>query len=206
MPGISRMFTLYIFIGLSLISPLFICSQAWEFEEEDGGIKIYLRDEPGSSLKAYKGVVVLNAEMDYLYRLIVDFDNYNRWVEDIEGMKTLSFVEDSSYIYYMVFKMPWPYSNRDLVAEAIVTMEPSDRQRIVYSKPIPDHLAEQEDLIRIREFWQRWTITRLDSQRVELILEGFTDPAGPIPAWLYNMLIVNTPRDLLKNIRKEVLQ
>jgi hypothetical protein len=37
---------------------------------------------------------------------------------------------------------------------------------------------------------------------IHVSLEGFIDPAGDVHSWLYNMLVVDIPLRLLKEVRK----
>jgi hypothetical protein len=39
---------------------------------------------------------------------------------------------------------------------------------------------------------------------VHLILEGYADPGGYIPAWLYNMVITDTPINVIKKVRDRI--
>jgi hypothetical protein len=39
---------------------------------------------------------------------------------------------------------------------------------------------------------------------IHLTFEGFIDPAGNIPAWLYNMLVIDTPLKLMREVQKRV--
>jgi hypothetical protein len=39
---------------------------------------------------------------------------------------------------------------------------------------------------------------------IRITLEGFIDPAGSIPVWLYNMIVIDTPLKLMREIQKRV--
>jgi hypothetical protein len=39
---------------------------------------------------------------------------------------------------------------------------------------------------------------------IRLTLEGFVDPAGNVPSWLYNMVIVETPLKVMRRVKKFV--
>jgi hypothetical protein len=39
---------------------------------------------------------------------------------------------------------------------------------------------------------------------IRLILEGFVDPAGNVPTWLYNMVITETPLKIMRRVKKFV--
>jgi hypothetical protein len=63
----------------------------------------------------------------------------------------------------------------------------------------------KSDLIRISKYSQKWTIQPIDKQRVHVILEGFIDPGGNLPAWIYNIVIPETPFKIIHSLRERLL-
>jgi hypothetical protein len=55
-------------------------------------------------------------------------------------------------------------------------------------------------LVRITRFWEKVTIEPLENGMVHLILEGFIDPAGAVPDWFYNLVIIETPLKLILEV------
>ena len=168
-----RQFTIRCHIAfLAIVMVLGVKGQEWSFVKEEDGISLYQRIEPGTSLKAYKGVAVLNEKLEDVSDLLVDFEAYNKWVKDISGMKTLKETGDSVFIYYLEYDLPWPVTNRDIIAEATITDNKDKSIRKIYSRPLPDYTHENEGVVRVRNFWQLWTITRKSESQVELVLEA----------------------------------
>lgn len=193
-------------IILFLITFRDVLGQEWSFVKEEEGISIYHRIEPGTSLKAYKGVTVLSEKLEDVSDLLVDFEAYNQWVDDISGMKTLKKTGDTLFVYFLEYDLPWPVTNRDLIAEASIRDNEDHTVRTIYSRCLYDFLPENDGVVRIKNFWQRWTLIRKGGNQTELILEGFTDPAGSIPDWIYNMVILRTPYDVISGVREELSQ
>lgn len=67
-------------------------------------------------------------------------------------------------------------------------------------------VPEKPGIIRLQRFWQKWTIRPSQNGIIHLTLEGYVNPAGDVPAWLYNMIIVDIPLRLLREVRKRVQQ
>ena len=57
----------------------------------------------------------------------------------------------------------------------------------------------------MKNFWQKWTVQPLGEGNVHVVLEGFFDPAGNIPAWLYNNVITETPVKAIHSLRERAL-
>jgi hypothetical protein len=51
------------------------------------------------------------------------------------------------------------------------------------------------------DYRQKWIIQPEKKGYIRLIVEGFADPAGDIPAWIVNMAITDTPLNMLSSIR-----
>jgi len=126
------------------------------------------------------------------------------WGENIRGIRVLSYEKDKHIQYYLIYDAPWPFKDRDLVADVRITTDPSSGTRTIYSVPLPDVIPENPELVRVTKYWQRWTIQPLNNGLIHLTLEGFIDPAGSVPAWLYNMVVIDTPLKLMREVQKRV--
>lgn len=179
--------------------------QSWDFVKESDGIKVYTRNEANSPLKSFKGEVTFKASIEKVNLLVGDANNLDWWDKDLSNVKILAFEKNKFIRYYLVYNVTWPLSNRDIVLEAKITIDPVTRIRTVYSKPLLNVVPENPGLVRIKKYWQKWTVQPLDKGNVRVTLEGFVDPNGNVPAWLYNMVVTETPMRVLKALRERVL-
>ncbi|HOX79294.1 MAG TPA: hypothetical protein PLW31_14795, partial [Bacteroidales bacterium] len=65
-------------------------------------------------------------------------------------------------------------------------------------------VPEYSDRVRITNYWQRWTMEDAGNGLVHLVLEGSVDPGGNIPSWLINMVITDTPLNIMRKVREQV--
>ncbi|MEI6900694.1 MAG: hypothetical protein WCL00_12515, partial [Bacteroidota bacterium] len=70
--------------------------------------------------------------------------------------------------------------------------------------PFSGRGPENKDIVRIRDYRQSWTITPAGKNSSRAVLEGFVDPAGSIPDWLINMLIVDSPFKIINGVKVRV--
>jgi hypothetical protein len=190
------------FLFLVLLIPCKIFSQKWDFIKEKDGIKIYTRKEPSSALKSFKGVADLHIEMSKVTSLLGNAKNFDWWDKNISQIKVLSF-EPGKYIqYYLVYDVPWPLADRDLAVDARIAVDPVTGIHTVTAQPLLHAVPEKPGLVRIKNYKQQWTVQPLGKGMVRVILEGAVDPGGNIPAWLYNMVITETPLNVIRELRK----
>ena len=181
-----------------------ISAQTWEFAKERDGIKIYTRKEAGSNLKSFKGTMDVHSTMEKVTSLVGNVYNHDWWDENLHEIKVLSYEKDKHMQYYLVYDVPWPLSDRDLVVDATVTIDPVTGKREIAAKPLPNTIPEKPDIVRIKNYWQTWTIQPMSDGIIRLTLEGFVDPAGNVPAWLYNMVITDTPLKVMRGVKNRV--
>lgn len=192
---------------LLFISFLISCQmvgQSWEFIKERDGIKIYTLKEKGSSLKSFKGVMEVYSTMEMIGTIVGNVKNFDWWDDNIRELQVISHEENVRTQYYLIYDVPWPLQDRDLCADAKITIDSVTGKKTIYATPLLDVIPEESDIIRIKNYWQRWTIEPLPDGMKRLTLEGHVDPGGIVPAWLYNMVITDTPLNLMREVKKRV--
>jgi len=182
-----------------------VCGQPWDFIKEKDGIKVFTRNEMNSSLKAFRGEIIFKADIDKVNLLVGDADNLDWWDKAISSKKIIEFEKNKYIKYYIVYDVPWPLTNRDLALEALISIDPVTGIRTVAAKPLLNVIPENKDMVRIKQYWQKWTVQPMKNGYVRVIMEGFVDPLGNVPDWLYNMTVTETPINVLNALRVRTL-
>jgi hypothetical protein len=202
MHPISRIVSCKIFF-LLLITP-HLQAQSWNFVKEKDGIKIYTRTPENSSFKCYKGETVFHAGMQKLGLYIGNVRNFDWWDKNIRELRVLDSETDKEIQYYFIYHTPWPLNDRDFCVEVFITLDTLSGEKVIYARPLPGVIPERQGIVRIKNYWQKWTLRPIDKNSVYGILEGFVDPGGTVPSWLYNMVIVETPLRIMEGIKQKV--
>ena len=197
---IYRFILILAFLGYSS----WISAQDWKLEKDVDGIKIYTRDEPGSNNKAFKGITEVQASVDEVCAILEDVEQCDEWDEDVKEIKVFEHEQGKMFRYYISYEVPWPFQDRDLCLESVFTTDPATGNRQLKTKSIPDALPVEEDMVRMINYWQCWTLIAKPNGITEIVMEGFADPAGSIPSWVANMAVTGSPLKMLQNIRKEL--
>ena len=180
-------------------------SQPWNFVKEKDGIKIYTRLEANNSLKSFKGETIFKASIEKVCAMLGNARNKDWWDKNMSDIKVLGFEENKFIQYYLIYNMPWPITNRDLVADTRITSDLLTGVWTFTAGPLANVIPEKQDLVRIKNYNQKWTVQPLDKGNVLVKLEGFIDPGGNVPAWVYNMLVPETPFNAIHSLRERVL-
>jgi len=197
----------FIFILMFFFTLMLSCSmaaQSWDFIKEKDGIKIYTCKEAGKSLKFYKGVTDINAPAEKIFALMEDVNNTDWWDENLTQIKVLLYEKYKRAQYYLVYDLPWPVTDRDLCVDVTITIDPVTDERKITAVSLPGVIPERNDMVRIKDYRQTWTIIPVDKEMTHVVLEGFVDPAGSIPDWISNMLIIDSPYKAISGVKERM--
>lgn len=189
---------------MTLVFSYSMVAQSWDFIKEKNGIKIYTRKEAGKSLKSYKGVTDINSPAEKVFALIEDVNNTDWWDKNFTQIKVLLYEKYKRAQYYLVYDLPWPVTDRDLCVDVKVTTDQLTGAGRITATPLPGVIPEHQDMVRIKEYRQTWTVEPLGKNMAHVVLEGYIDPSGNIPDWLSNMLIVDSPIKVISGIKQRL--
>jgi len=200
--GIKSRFQLILSFFLTLMFTCPLAGQSWDFIKEKDSIKIYTRVESGRTLKSYKAITDINAPVEKIFTLMEDINNTDWWDKKLTQIKVLQYEKDKKARYYMVYELPWPVTDRDLCVDVTITINQVTGERKINAVSLNGIIPEHDDLVRIKDYVQTWTITPAGKDMTHIVLEGFVDPAGAIPNWISNMLIIESPMKAISGLRE----
>lgn len=195
------LYTFVLAVIYTFVIPVSLSAQEWKFIKERDGIKVYTRNEEDNPVKSYKGEVDMKTDMTRLRKVIGSIDSFDWWDDNIKEIKVLEYQKEKLIKYYLIYDVPWPFEDRDLCVEARITNDTVTGKRMVRATPLRDVIPENPDMVRIKNYWQSWTMEPTGNGIIHVTLEGSVDPAGSIPAWIINMVITDTPLNIIKKVR-----
>lgn len=203
---LNRLPVLFLAVLLMFQASTGIASERWTLAKQENGISVYLRRQPASALKAFKGVVTIPTTLGSLVALLEDTSNYPAWLFNCTSAKTIRTIGKQQSWNYVVSDMPWPVADRDSVTHATLTQDPSTRQVRVKLQSAPTSVAKRPGLVRIERMHGYWLMTPKPGNQVEIVYEMVIDPGGSLPKWLVNTMVVDLPFYTLANLRERVKQ
>ena len=198
--GIRFYFISVLFFTLMLSSS--IAAQSWDFIKEKDGIKIFTRVEDGKTLKSYKAITDINVPAEKIFALMEDINNTDWWDKKLTQIKVLLYEKGKRSQYYMVYELPWPVADRDLCVDVTITTDPVTGIRRINAVALNGVIPERSDMVRIKDYLQTWTIIPDGKELTHIVLEGYVDPAGTIPKWISNMMIIESPIKAISGLRE----
>lgn len=180
----------------------------WVLEKDDTklGIKVYTRVVEGSALKEFKGVATVPASLVSTVALVDDHPAGSSWIHDCKELETVERPSPTETIFYLVTAAPWPVKDRDSTVYTKLTQDPESLAVRITMDIRQDVRPEVKGRVRLKEMKGFWEFTPVDQHRTEVTYQVHADPAGSLPDWLVNSLVVDMPYNTLKNMQTKVLE
>jgi hypothetical protein len=171
----------------------------WRLVKDEAGIRVYLRQVPGSSFQAFRGVTRIRTDMPRLLALQDDVSAACAWIHACSEQRLLKHEGNLSWAYSR-FHTPWPVQPRDSILQVTTTRDADGRvTRTLHG--VADYLPLQPGFVRVSKVEGFWSLTPLDGE-IEVVYQVHSEPGGSVPAWLANSFVVDAPFNTLQGLRQ----
>ncbi|MFT5084370.1 MAG: hypothetical protein ACI9Y1_002425 [Lentisphaeria bacterium] len=174
---------------------------SWELKRDKSDIKVFVSHVDGSKFKAVRAEMTVDASLNSLIGLVSDSAACPQWADLCKEERVIEQLSATESYVYTYNDIPFPVTDRDVLAHVVWRYDPEKQKVSMTSTAITGRL-EKTRAVRIEKAIAHWHFTQLESGRV--LVENFAhiNPNGPTPAWVTNMLLVDSPYKTLKSMRK----
>jgi hypothetical protein len=177
---------------------------AWELKKDKEGIKVYTGSVPNSNIKVVKVTCILDARLSQLTALLLDTKAHEQWVYNTKTSYLVKTISAGHLVYYSEVSMPWPLTNRDIVAEMDITQELATKVMHVSANAAEHYVPVNEGKVRVTVSKVTWTVTPIGNNQLSVEYIGQADPGGSVPAWLVNSFSTKGPFETFKKLKELV--
>ena len=191
---------------LLLFSPVTATEKSWQLSLNKNGVAVYTKPAENSVFDEFKGVVVIDANIDVLEMVLRDIPSFPIWMSGCKESPIIEEIDKNNYIFYFVQGLPWPLTDRDTAMKAKARF---DRQNGFYS--VSFHSIDDPRVPlrtgRIRMNMEGgFTLKRTDNDHTTVTFFIKANPGGSIPGIIANIFSREIPYETLlsmKDIAKE---
>ncbi len=200
----KRIAFLCLALACFLHGPLAAQESGWRLERDKKGVQIHTRAVEGSAFREIRGTTRIEGQLSSIIAALQDMSFWPKLNEIIASAQLHQQLSDTESLIYMQMDMPWPVSDRDVLNRRKIEQDEVSKAVTLTEVATQGVLAENDDYVRIVQSTQRWTLTPMQDGSVEVVWTTHTDPNGPIPAAIVNMLSVGAPYDSLTTLRQTI--
>lgn len=181
---------------------------AWSLVKEDtrNHIRIYTQDVDYSDMKAYRGEMRIRSTLSAPIALLQDNAVAAQWMHNCAVLELIEEINDSERLMYMISTAPWPVKDRDSIVHTRVTQDELNFSVRVDVVARDDVFSANTEYVRVNHMHGYWAFTPLGDGYLDVVYEAHADPAGAIPAWLANSVVVDVPYHTLRGMRRMLQQ
>lgn len=197
------------FVILSLLMQVSYAQPEWELSKEDNqrNIQVFTSPQDDSSYHQFKATALVPQNSQTVLAVLSDIAAWPQWLARIKQVKVLKKEKNRSWVY-VVYKLPYPFIERDMVVyNQVHTLKTG--QILIKTQALNNYPINNEtDVKRVRltNFNSTWQLTPLAKSGTKVELWGSGDPEGFVPTLIFNYNLADEPLQSLRQLRKMLLR
>jgi hypothetical protein len=177
-------------------------AEQWQLEKQQGNVAVF--SVVGES--GYKEVLAkttLKSDLSALLRLLNDVGFAPNWIANAIQVKILEAESPNERLVHTFFNAPWPIKNRDMVTYSKTEENMNSIEISIFDKG--NEYPLEPDFVRMQDMFGVWNVSNTDSNEIEISYQGGGNPAGNLPKWLANKVLIDATFDTFVNLSEVIL-
>jgi len=181
----------------------------WKLSQKTSEIEVYerwVKMPSGRKTIERKGVLHVPNSVDEVLRLISNPEKINLWMSGVKESKELVNDSQNQQIIYLLFHIPWPFKDKDLVARVTTSDIVGSNGKIIQYSFIADFIPLNEEAERLLSYEASWTITEVKPGQTQLIFTALSDTPPIAPRWVMEPVTLKIFKDNLLNLQDLLIE
>jgi hypothetical protein len=175
--------------------------QGWRVLEQERGITVSARDEPGRELPTLRGQGVIEGDVLLILAIVLDAPGSTEWAEGADEVKIVKTIDPRTHVIYTRTDTPWPVSDRDMyMMRKTEVIKPGEEFKLQVECMRGE--KEREDVIRIYDCDSHFVLKKVDATHTSIDYMVNVDPRGSLPKFLIKWASRKVPFDTLINLEE----
>ena len=174
---------------------------AWRLEREADGIRVWTRPVADSRHRAIRARMIVAAPLEKIVGILRDTDACRDWARYCAEARVHERLGEAEAYVYTLNDMPWPLADRDVVSRVRWHEEPETGVVHMDAEATEGVVERTPGRVRLTDASSHWTLRPRPDGRLEVTTEAHIEPAGPVPAWITNRLLVDAPFRTMQQLR-----
>lgn len=193
---------------LLMLSPMFAIAQQsdtqeWRVVKSKWGIEIATRPHANGYKYVRAKTKVHGSQTDFV-KLLDNIEIGPDWIANCKKVELIASEGQSVRVVHTYFKAPWPVKDRDMVTRSNTVIDEHTGDITITVVDYGQNVAAADKHVRMEAVHGTWSLRTLTENEYELMYEGYGEPAGKIPLWLANQILVSSTFDTFVGIKKQL--
>jgi hypothetical protein len=167
-------------------------SDQWEVVRNNNGVVTYVRwlhKNDGTKTRERKGDMQVDCSLKKTVEILTDPAETKKWMSGVSENYLLSKSSPSEWNTYTLYRIPWPFNNRDLVSVFSIKNNPGNKIVIINVTSKADCIPPKPGIERLKDYRATWTITETAPQTVRIIFSAMSDTPPMFPRYIQDPII-----------------
>ena len=127
----------------------------------------------GRSTRERKIELVVASDFENAFHFLNDPRTTKRWMKGIKEVEMVSTVGAEKQYAHTIFRLPWPFDDKDMVA-SYESVRPSSGHYIIQIISAQNMLKPVPKINRIKEYRAVWELTRLNDNTLKIVFTVYS--------------------------------
>lgn len=176
----------------------------WKETIHDEGIRVFKRLREGSAYEEVRAEARLSGKVEDFLPFFSEPSHYKKWVYGTLESEIVNRSNLSDFVFLGVFKIPWPFENRELVSRIEILRDVALNSITAKLTHADSSLPVNEKNVRVARFESLWKVLPAEEKKVDLSIEMYVEPGGKLPPFIVNLVLSRIQLWSIKNLRKQI--
>ncbi len=146
-------------------------------------------------LRERKGEIIVHCDYYLAINYLSEIERLRDWMHSVVSVQKLHSSSEGESLRHIVFRLPFPFNNRDVVASVQTSVVDNTQSYIQINSK--SNATEYPKMKRINAFTAKWNIQKLEDGKVKISFVTFSTEPPLFPDWIQNPVI---EREFKKNL------
>jgi hypothetical protein len=180
----------------------------WKIVKNSDGVQTYVRwieAENGIKTRERKGEMIIDCSAGDAIGIITDAESSANWMNNVKESFDLERVNQFEWYTYTLFKIPWPFMNRDLVSYVTTKTNSENGSTQINIKSAEDYIPCKSNITRLTDYVANWNIVCISDSRVKITFTAITSSPPTFPRWIQDPVVENMFHNNLIHLKAYIL-
>ncbi len=153
------------------------------------------------TVRERKGVMVVDGSFNEVVNFLKNPNTVKRWMKGIKEVRFI--IHQDERLLYFVINLPWPFSDRDVVAKYSVVQTDQDNCTIRMNSSYYKEKRDSKN-VRIKDYNASWKLTRVGDNKVKIDFQVFSAEPPIFPQWMQEPVLKKVFYQNLMRLKTEL--